>query len=64
MSRRMLLLDLGPTTAPFPRPSPLVLLPLGENRAAVALDDFTPEEVLAELLARGVAVRGSRVVEG
>ncbi len=63
MSRRMLLLDLGPTTAPFPRTSPLVLLTLGENRAAVALDDLTPEEVLAELLARGVAVRGSRVVE-
>ncbi len=63
MRRRMLVLDLGPMAGPFPRPTPLVLLPLGENRAAVALDDLSPEEVLAELLSRGVAVRGSRVVE-
>lgn len=63
MRRRMLVLDLSPTTGPLPRPTPLVLLPLGENRAAVALDDLTPEEVLAELLSRGVAVKGSRVVE-
>ena len=41
----------------------LLLLPLGDNRAAVALNDLSPEEVLAELLSRGVAVRGSRVVE-
>lgn len=63
MRRRMLVLDLSPTTGPLPRPTPLVLLPLGENRAAVALDDLSPEEVLAELLSRGVAVKGSRVVE-
>lgn len=63
MRRRMLVLDLSPSTGPPPRPTPLVLLPLGENRAAVALDDLTPEEVLAELLSRGVAVKGSRVVE-
>jgi hypothetical protein len=63
MRRRMLVLDLSPSAGPLPRPTPLVLLPLGENRAAVALDDLTPEEVLAELLSRGVAVRGSRVVE-
>ncbi len=63
MPRRMLVLDLSPTTGPLPRPTPLVLLPLGENRAAVALDDLSPEEVLAELLSRGVAVKGSRVVE-
>lgn len=63
MRRRMLVLDLFPSTLPMPRPTPLLLLPLGDNRAAVALDDQSPEEVLAELLARGVAVRGSRVVE-
>lgn len=47
----------------MPRPTPLLMLPLGDNRAAVALDDLSPEEVLAELLSRGVAVKGSRVVE-
>ena len=63
MRRRMLVLDLFPSSLPLPRPTPLLLLPLGDNRAAVALDDLSPEEVLAELLARGVAVRGSRVVD-
>jgi hypothetical protein len=63
MRRRMLVLDLFPSSLPLPRPTPLLLLPLGDNRAAVALDDLSPEEVLAELLSRGVAVRGSRVVE-
>jgi len=63
MRRRMLVLDLSPSPHPLPRPTPLLLLPLGDDRAAVALDDLTPEEVLAELLSRGVAVRGSRVVE-
>lgn len=63
MRRRLLVLDLSPSAFPMPRPSPVLLLPLGDNRAAVALDDQTPEEVLAELLARGIAVRGSRVVE-
>lgn len=63
MRRRLLVLDLWPSTLPMPRPTPLLLLPLGGNHAAVALDDLTPEEVLAELLARGVAVRESRVVE-
>ncbi len=63
MIRRILVLELWPSSRPMPRPTPLLLLPLGENRAAVALDDLSPEEVLAELLSRGVAVRGSRVVE-
>ena len=63
MRRRMLVLDLFPTSLPLPRPTPLLLLPLGDNRAAVALVDQSPEEVLAELLSRGVAVRGSRVIE-
>lgn len=63
MSRRILVLDLWPASPPMPRPTPLLLLPLGGDRAAVALDDLSAEEVLAELLSRGVAVRGSRVVE-
>lgn len=63
MRRRILVLDLSPSSRPMPRPTPLLMLPLGDNRAAVALDDLTPEEVLAELLSRGVAVRGSRVVD-
>ncbi|HRP09287.1 MAG TPA: hypothetical protein PLL69_12450 [Gemmatimonadales bacterium] len=63
MSRRLLILDLWPTRLPMPRPTPLLLLPLGGDRVAVALDDLTPEEVLAELLSRGVAVRGSKVME-
>jgi hypothetical protein len=64
MRRRLLVIDLAPGTAPVPRVHPLVLLPLGDGRAAVALDDLTPEEVLAELLSQGLAVRGSRVMEG
>lgn len=63
MRRRMLIIDLSPSPHFLPRPTPLLLLPLGGNRAAVALDDLSPEEVLAELLSRGIAVRGSRVVE-
>ncbi len=61
MAHRLLVLDLGPTTR-IPAPSPLLLLPLGDGQAAVTLDEWTAEEVLAELLSRGIAVRASRVV--
>jgi hypothetical protein len=63
MRRRILVIDLSPSPLPMPRPTPLLMLPLGDNRAAVALDDLSAEEVLAELLSSGVAVKGSRVVE-
>ncbi|MEO8480382.1 MAG: hypothetical protein ABI542_12220 [Gemmatimonadota bacterium] len=62
MPQRLLLLELGPSSRPLPGPHPLLLLPLGGGAAAVALDDLSPEEVLAELLSRGVPVRASRVV--
>jgi hypothetical protein len=73
MRRRLLLLDLDP--APIPRsarptaalagPGPLVILPLPDGRAAAALPlrDESPEEVLASLLADGVAIRGSRIID-
>lgn len=64
MRRRLLLLDLDPLVpSPAPRVSPLVLLPLPDSRAAVPLRDETPEEVLAALLADGLAIRSSRVIE-
>jgi hypothetical protein len=42
---------------------PLAVLPLPDGRAAVPLGDETAEEVLAALLAGGVAIRSSRVIE-
>jgi hypothetical protein len=62
MPRRLLLLDLGPTPPSLPPPHPLLLLPLGRGQAAVALDEASAEEVLAELLSRGIAIRASRVI--
>lgn len=61
--RRLLLLDLAPGPAVTPRISPFLLVPLPDGRAAVPLDDETPEEALAALLAVGVAVRASRLIE-
>jgi hypothetical protein len=64
MRRRLLLLDLDPgVRSPAPRIAPLMLLPLPDSRAAVPLSDETPEEVLAALLADGLAIRSSRVIE-
>jgi len=68
MRRRLLLLDLdpGPSLATGAgRAAPLVILPLpgGRAAAAVPLHDETPEAALAALLADGVAIRGSRVIE-
>jgi hypothetical protein len=64
MRRRLLLLDLDPIAPPLaPRIAPLVLLPLPDHRAAVPLHDESPEEVLATLLADGVAIRSSRVID-
>ncbi|HPF61348.1 MAG: hypothetical protein KC544_12580 [Gemmatimonadetes bacterium] len=62
MPRRILVLDLGPSPYPVPPPHPLLVLPLGRGQAAVALDEASPEEVLAELLSRGIAIRASRVI--
>jgi hypothetical protein len=60
----LLLLDLDPRSpAPAPRVTPLVLLPLPGDRAAVPLSDESAEEVLATLLAGGLAIRSSRVIE-
>lgn len=64
MRRRLLLLDLDPSArSPPPRITPVVLLPLPDSRAAVPLGDESPEEVLASLLASGLAIRSSRVIE-
>lgn len=64
MRRRLLLLDLDPARpSPAPRITPMLLLPLPDNRAAVPLTDETPEEALAALLADGLAIRSSRVIE-
>lgn len=41
----------------------MLVLPLPDNRAAVPLVDETPEEVLAALLAGGLAIRSSRVID-
>ena len=65
MRRRLLLLDLDPTVRfPAPRISPLVLLPLPDGRAAVPLTDEPEEAALAALLADGIAIRSSRLIEG
>lgn len=61
--RRLLLLDLAVAAPLMPRIAPLVLLPLPDGRAAVPLVDITAEEALATLLAEGVAIRRSRVIE-
>lgn len=63
MRRRLLLLDLVPGSPPTPRIHPLVLIPMRDGRATVWLDGATPEEALAELLALGVAIRASRVID-
>lgn len=61
--RRLLLLELAGSTPLTPRIAPLVLLPLPDGRAAVPLTDMTVEEALATLLAEGVAIRSSRVID-
>jgi hypothetical protein len=64
MHERLLLLNLDPLApATAPPMSPLVLVPLPGGSAAVALGDRTAEEVLAMLLAGGLAIRSSRVIE-
>jgi hypothetical protein len=64
MRHRLLLLDLDPLAPPLvPRITPLVVLPLPGGRAAVPLNDESAEEVLATLLAGGLAIRSSRVIE-
>ncbi len=68
MRRRLLLLDIDPgpsLVSSAGRAAPLVVLPLpgGRAAAAVPLFDETPEEALAALLADGIAIRGSRVIE-
>jgi hypothetical protein len=64
MTCRLLLLDLDPAAAPRPpRAAPWLLLPLPDHRAAIALADETAEEVLAALLADGMAIRSSRVID-
>ena len=61
MRRRLLLLNLDPLApATVPRVSPLVVLPLPGGRVAVPLCDETAEEVLATLLAGGLATRRQR----
>jgi hypothetical protein len=65
MRRRLLLLDLDPVApALAPRISPTLLLPLPDGRAAVPLEDESPEAVLASLLADGVPIRSSRLIGG
>jgi hypothetical protein len=63
MSSRTLIVDIDPAAPPMVREVPLIMRVLGPGRASVPLDGVSPEEALAELLASGVAVRGSRVVE-
>lgn len=63
MTRRVLILNLDTSVPQPPRLTPLILLPLADGRAAVALGDFSAEEALAELLASGVPVQSSKVVE-
>lgn len=46
-----------------PRITPIVLLPLPDGRAAVPLSDLGVEAVLAQLLAAGVPIVRSRVIE-
>jgi hypothetical protein len=61
--RRLLLLELAPGPQAAPRIEPFIVVPLPDGRAAVPLNDETPEEALAALLAVGVAVRSSRLIE-
>lgn len=61
--RRLLLLELATDSPLTPRIAPLVLLPLPNGRAAVPLVDTTAEEALATLLAEGVPIRRSRVID-
>ena len=64
MRQRLLLLVLDPRSPPaVPRVAPLVVLPLPGCRVAVPLADESAEEVLATLLADGLAIRSSRVIE-
>jgi hypothetical protein len=62
MTRRVLVIDLASQIAPTPQLLPWILIPLGPGRAAVALEEATVEQVLAELLAAGLPVRRSKVV--
>lgn len=64
MRSRLLLLDLDPhAPAPRPRVTPFLLLPLPDGRAAVPLTDESAEEALASLLADGIPIRRSRVID-
>lgn len=64
MRQRLLLLVLDPRSPPaVPRVAPLLVLPLPGSRVAVPLTDESAEEVLATLLADGLAIRSSRVIE-
>lgn len=56
------MVDIDPAAPRSPREVPLLVVTLGPGRVAIALEGVTPEQALAELLASGVAVRGSRVV--
>ena len=61
--RRLLLLELSGCASITPRIAPLVLLPLPDGRAAVPLTDMSVEEALATLLADGVPIKSSRVID-
>ena len=61
--RRLLLLELAGRAPITPRIAPLVLLPLPDGRAAVPLTDMSVEEALATLLADGVPIKSSRVID-
>jgi hypothetical protein len=63
MGLRFLIVDLIPGQCTNDRTDPLALLPVGPDRVAVALVDTTAEEALAELLARGLGIRRTSVVE-
>ena len=64
MRRRLLLLELDPRSPiPAPRVTPQMLLPLPDGRAAVPLSTESAEEALATLLAVGLPIRASRVIE-
>jgi len=64
MRRRLLLLKLDPLApATVPCMGPLAVLPLPDGRAVVPLGDETAEEMLATLLAGGLAIRSSRLIE-
>lgn len=64
MHRRLLLLEFAPgTLPPAPRITPFLLMPLPDGRAAVPLADESAEEALAHLLAGGLPIRRSRLIE-